>query len=138
MKVCMNGLVHMTKMNQTPIYGKKPIIIFSSRTKSPTIVERGIQHRGRKLYIVCIVDDPRLVDFNLFYGNVKLGSLFFHWKTVIKSFNGRKCAENDRFDQSYVYEKDLTQGSCQPLPRGYIHMYMYMTIIFKKILLRSR
>ena len=40
------------------------------------------------------------------------------------SFNGRKLARNEQMDRKiYVYENILGQGSCLPLPWGYIHVY---------------
>ena len=60
MKVYINGLGHMTKMAAMPIYGKKPLKIFFSRTRSPMIFKLGMYHRGLKLYKVYINDDPGL------------------------------------------------------------------------------
>ena len=48
-KVCINGLGHMTRMAATPIYDKKALIIFFSRTESPMILKLGMQHLGLKL-----------------------------------------------------------------------------------------
>ena len=59
-KVCINGLGHMTKMGAPPIYGKNPSKIFFSRTRRPMILKLGMQHRGIKLYKVCINCDPGL------------------------------------------------------------------------------
>ena len=41
-KVYINGLGHMTKMAAMPIYGKKPLKIFFSRTRSPMILKLGM------------------------------------------------------------------------------------------------
>ena len=55
-----NGPSHMTKMATTPIYGKNPLKIFSSRTRRPITSGLGIQHWGCGAYQVCSNDDPRL------------------------------------------------------------------------------
>ena len=59
-KVCINGLGHMTKLAATPIYGKKYLKHFFSRTRNPIILKHGMQHQGLKLYKVYINDDPGL------------------------------------------------------------------------------
>ena len=59
-KVYINGPGHMTKMAAMPIYGKKPLKIFFSRTRSPMILKLGMKHRGLKPYKVYINDDPGL------------------------------------------------------------------------------
>ena len=45
-KVCINGPGHITKI--------------AARTGSPMILKLGMQHRGLKLYNVCINGDPGL------------------------------------------------------------------------------
>ena len=51
---------HMTKMAATPIYGKKPLKIFLSRTGWPVTLGLGMQHWGCGAYQICSNDDPRL------------------------------------------------------------------------------
>ena len=58
-KVCSNGLDHMTNMAAIPIYGKYLLNIFSG-TKQPVTLKVGMQHRVRKYYQVCSNDDPGL------------------------------------------------------------------------------
>ena len=41
-KVYINGPGHMTKMAAMPIYGKKPLKIFFSRTRNPMILKLGM------------------------------------------------------------------------------------------------
>ena len=60
MKVCSNGLGHMTKMAAMPIYGKNPLKIFFSRTRRPMTLGLGIKHQGCRAYQVCSNDDPGL------------------------------------------------------------------------------
>ena len=48
------------------------------------------------------------------------------------SFNGRKLARNEQMDRIYVYENIWAQGVVCPCPGA---IYMYMTIIFKHLLL---
>ena len=57
-KVCSNGLGHMAKMANTPIYGKTPIKIFS-RTRRQMTLGFGMYHCGCEAYQVCSNDDPR-------------------------------------------------------------------------------
>ena len=67
------------------------------------------------------------VDFDLFYGKVKLGRLYV-WmgKTVTKSFNGGKLAAKDYIDWIILLMKKIwPQGDCLPLPRGYVHVHNY-------------
>ena len=64
MKVYINGLGHMTKMAAMPIYVKKTLKIFFSRTRIPMILKLGMYHWGLKLYKVYINDDPGLTRSN--------------------------------------------------------------------------
>ena len=43
-KVCSNGPGHMTEMAATPIYGKKPLKVFS-KTRRQMTLELGIYHK---------------------------------------------------------------------------------------------
>ena len=73
------------------------------------------------------------VDFDLFYGKVKLGHLYV-WigKTVIKSFNGGKLAAKDYIDWIILLMKKIwPQGVVCPCPGA---IYLYMTTIFKHLL----
>ena len=60
MKVCSNGLGHMTKMAAMPIYGKKLLKIFFYGTQRPMTLKLGMQHRVLEYYQVCSIDDPGL------------------------------------------------------------------------------
>ena len=59
-KVDKNGLGHMTKMAAMPIYDKKNLKIFFSRTRSLIILKLGMYHLVLKLYKFYINDDPGL------------------------------------------------------------------------------
>ena len=59
-KVYINGTGHITKMVAMPMYGKKPLKLFFSRTKNPMILTLGMYHWGLKLYKVYKNDDPVL------------------------------------------------------------------------------
>ena len=50
----------MIKMAATPIYGKKHLKIFYSRTRRPMTLELGMQHLGCRAYQVCSNDEPKL------------------------------------------------------------------------------
>ena len=56
-KVCINGPGLMTKMAPMPIYGKN---LKKSSFPEPK-GQLGMQHRGIKLFKVCINDDPSLI-----------------------------------------------------------------------------
>ena len=58
MKVCINGQGHVTKMAAMAINRKKPLKIFFSRTRRPTILKLGMKHQGEELYKVYINHDP--------------------------------------------------------------------------------
>ena len=60
MKVCSNGLSHMTNMATMPIYGKKLKKIFFSGTKRPMNLKIGMQHRVLEYFQICSNDDPEL------------------------------------------------------------------------------
>ena len=59
-KIGSRHVGHMTKMAATPIYGKNPSKIFSSRTGGPISTKLGMQHRGLQPIIVCSNDDTGL------------------------------------------------------------------------------
>ena len=59
MKVCSNGLCHLTSMAAMPIYGKNLKNIFSG-TKKPMTLKVGMQHRVLKYFQICSNDDPEL------------------------------------------------------------------------------
>ena len=64
-KVCINGPGHLIKMATMPIYGK------NLQKSSPELEVLSMQHRGLKLYKVCIN-----VDHDLFCSKVKFGCLY--------------------------------------------------------------
>ena len=59
MKVCSNGLGHMTNMAAIPIYGKNLKKFFFSGTKRLMTSKLGMQHYVLEYYYVCS-DDPGL------------------------------------------------------------------------------
>ena len=65
-KAYIIGPGHMTKMATMPIYGKKALKIFFSRTISQMTLKLGTQQKGFEPYKVYINDD-----LDLFYNNVK-------------------------------------------------------------------
>ena len=88
----------MTKVAATPIYGKNlEKLIFFSRTGSSMILKVGMQHRGLKLYKVCINGDAGLT-------LVKFGNLGF---SMGKS-------ENSGFSET-IAACDLKVGRCRQL-----------------------
>ena len=60
MKVCSNGLCHMTSMAAMPIYGKNLKKIFFSGTKTPMTLKVFMQHRVLKCFQICSNDDTEL------------------------------------------------------------------------------
>ena len=56
-KVCINGLCHMTKMAAMPIYGKKTLKNLFSGTAGPIPIKLGVKHRGLWPIKVCINHD---------------------------------------------------------------------------------
>ena len=58
-KVCINDHGHITKMAAMAI-NSKPLKIFFSRTRRPTILKLGMKHQGEKLYKVYINHEPIL------------------------------------------------------------------------------
>ena len=58
MKVCINGLGHMTKMAAMPIYGINLSKSFFPRPGEPIFMKHGMQHWGLQPIIVCTNDDP--------------------------------------------------------------------------------
>ena len=59
-KMYTNCFGHMTKMANTPIYGKNPLKIFFSRTGRPMTLELSMKHWECGPYQDCINDDLRL------------------------------------------------------------------------------
>ena len=59
-KFFTNSFGHMTKMADIPIYGKKPLKTFFSRTRRQMTLGIGMLHWGCWAYQVCSNDDPRL------------------------------------------------------------------------------
>ena len=71
----------MTKMAAMPIYGKKPLEIFFSRTGRPISTKLGMYHWGLQPIIVYSNDDPR-VYLDLFLARSILVILVFLWEKV--------------------------------------------------------
>ena len=59
-KIFTNCFGHLTKMADIPIYGKKLLKIFFSRTRRLMTLGLGMLHFGCVAYQVCSNDDPRL------------------------------------------------------------------------------
>ena len=65
-----NCFVHMTEMADIPIYGKKPLKIFFSRTRRLMTLGLGMLHLGCGAYQVCSYAYPRLTLTYLTSGQV--------------------------------------------------------------------
>ena len=92
-KVYINGPGRMTMMAAMPIYGKKPLKIFSSKTGSPMISKLVMQHQGLKLYKGYINDDPGLT---LTYLMAMLNCVVntFEWGKLLQSYlMGKTCSK---------------------------------------------
>ena len=59
-KIYTKHFGHMTKMAATPIYGKKPLKIFFSRTRRLMTLGHGMWHWGCGAYPVCSNDDTKM------------------------------------------------------------------------------
>ena len=59
-KIYTKNLGQMTKMTATPIYGKKTLKIFFSRTRRPVTLRLGMLHWGCGAYQVSSNDDPKM------------------------------------------------------------------------------
>ena len=94
------------------------------------ILKLGVKHQAMELKKVYINHDHGMTLTN-FYGKVNLGHPK-HLNGKI-TFNGRKLARNKQMDRKFMFMKIFwAQGVVCPCP-GVI--YMYMTIIFKHLLL---
>ena len=91
-----------------PIYGKKHLNIFFSRTKKALRLNFGMLHLGLKIYQVCSNDHPRLT-FDLFMTRSKLRPRAFvqgkYWK---KNNNNNKKKKTTDFIQTF--EKSFSQN----------------------------
>ena len=90
----INGPGHMTKMSTMPIYSKKTLTIFCSRTGSLMILKLGMQHKGLKLYKVYINDEPGLT-LTYFTARSNWVAYMFEWGKLLQSFFGGKLAAKD-------------------------------------------
>ena len=75
--VCINGPGNMPKMSATPKYGKT--------RGSPMILKLAMQHRGLKLYKLCIRDGP----FEFLGGGGEEGGWVIFGETVFFSAAGK-------------------------------------------------
>ena len=62
-------------MAAMPIYGKKHLKIFFSRTKKASQLNLGIKHLGLEVYLVCSNDDPRLTLDVIWQGQIYIPML---------------------------------------------------------------
>ena len=86
MKVCSNGLGHITNMAAMPIYDNNLKKIFSG-TKQPMTLKVGMQHRVFKYYKVCSNDDLGLT-LTYFTARSNLVPYAFVWeKSNIMDFS---------------------------------------------------
>ena len=131
-KVYINGQGHMTKMAAMAINRKKPLKIFFSRTRRPMILRLGVKHQAMELYKVYINHDHGMTLTFLRQGQLR-SPMHLNGKSRKITFNGRKLARNEQMDRKFMFMKIfLAQGVVCPCPGA---IYMYMTIIFKQLLL---
>ena len=83
-KAYINGPGHMTKMAGMPIYGKKHLKIFFSRTRSPMILKLGMKHQGLNLYKVYMHYDPGLT-LTYFTARLNWIAYMFEWGKLLQS-----------------------------------------------------
>ena len=111
------------------------------------ILKLGMQHRGLKLYKVCIKSDPGLT-LTYFTARSNLVPYAFVWekgKTMDFSetivIYDLKLATDDRSDKTFLLTSKLCPlGAVCPLPRGYVHVLNheknYIKSDFKEISLK--
>ena len=135
-KVCSNDPGHMTKLAAMPIYDKKPLKIFFSRTKGPITLKLGMQHLVHKYYEVCSNDDRGLT-LVYFTARSNLVPYAFVWKkgktmdfskTIV--VYDLKLATDDRSDKNVLLTSKLCplRAVC-PLPRGYVQIFNHEKIV---------
>ena len=71
----------MTKMADTPIYGKNPSKIFFCGTSRSISTKLGMKHPGVQIIIVCSNDDPG-VTLTYFTARSNLVTYVFLWEKV--------------------------------------------------------
>ena len=132
MKVYINGPGHMTKMAALPIYGKKTLKTFFSRTRSPMILKLDMYHLGLELYKVYINDEPGLT-FTYFMARSNVVTCTFEWGKLLQSnLMEENFAANDYIDLIILLMKKIgPQGVVCPCVGA---IYIYITIIFKHLL----
>ena len=95
MKVCSNGLCHLTSMATMPIYGKnlqksskiffsgtkKSMTFFFSGTKKSMTLTVGMQHRVLQNFQICSNDDPELT-LTYFTARSNLNLMLLYGKKV--------------------------------------------------------
>ena len=82
-KICTNCTGHMTKMATMPIYGKNPLNIFFSGTKSPMALGLGMKHWGCRPYQICTNDESRLT-LTYIMARSNLIPIVFIWEKTLK------------------------------------------------------
>ena len=96
------------------------------------ILKLGMKHQGEELYKVYINHD---LGMTLTYFMARSTSVahVFEWGKFVKcNLMGECCWEYANGQNSYVYENKYPQGVVCPSPWA---IYMYMTTIFKHLLL---
>ena len=78
----------MTKMATTPIYGKKTLNVFSSRTKRPMALGLGMKHWGCGSYQICTNDKSRLT-LTYFMARSNLIPNVFIWENLVLSIKSQ-------------------------------------------------
>ena len=98
------------------------------------ILKLGMKHKAIELYKVCINNDPGMTLTFLRQCQLR-APMHLNGKTIKRkmSFNGRKLARNEQIDRRFMFMKIFwVQGVVCPCHGA---IYMYMTIIFKHLLL---
>ena len=129
-KVYINGQGCMTKMAAMAINRKKMKIF--SRTRRPMILKLGVKHQAMELYKAYINHDHGMTLTFLRQGQLR-SPMHLYGKNRKISFNGRKHARYEQMDKKIMFMKIFwAQGVVCPCLGA---IYMYMTIIFKHLLL---
>ena len=128
MKVCSNGLGHMTKMAAMPIYGKN-LKKFLLQNQKADDLETWYASSGA-LVLPSLLKWWPLVDLTYFTARSNMVRYAFVWekgKTMDFSENivvyDLKLATDDQSDKKFLLSSILCPlGDVCPLPRGYIHV----------------
>ena len=104
---CSKGSASLNTMAAMPIYGKKTLKIFISKTKKASRLNLVTEHWGLEFIQVCSNDDPRLT-FDLFLRQgKKLRPYEFVWGRYLK-FSFSECIK-DQWLKLTMYDQSSKQ-----------------------------